>query len=156
MGVNMEFRVASESLDKPGDMYTFFLSDFPHDIKKIANALEMASKASSLRDLKIPAGFDLNGDPFFYPVNLKVLQNVWEKYNACETSGALQRERKLTYGHFVKNAFTSPCSFSLLPWSASSTPQPKMRRPRSKGSRPAFPTLACAPSARNSTASSTL
>ena len=106
MGVNMEFRVASQSLDKPGDMFTFFLSDFPHAIKKIANALEMASKASSLRDLKIPAGFDLNGAPFFYPVNLKVLQNVWEKYNACEASGALQRERKLTYGHFVKNAFT--------------------------------------------------
>jgi hypothetical protein len=98
--------VATERFDRPGDLYTFFISDFPHAIKKIVNAIEQSSKSSSARDLKIPAGLEVNNEPFFFKANLKMLQDVWEKYSACSFSGALQRERKLTYGHFVKNAFT--------------------------------------------------
>ena len=51
-GINLDFKVAKDSLLTPGDMYTFHLSDFPHALKKIVNAMEMSSKSSSGRDLK--------------------------------------------------------------------------------------------------------
>ena len=105
-GINLDFKVAKDSLLTPGDMYTFHLSDFPHALKKIVNAMEMSSRSSSGRDLKMPSGLIDDGKPFYYQINLGMLREVWQSYNKSAFSSSLQRERKLTDGHFTKNAFT--------------------------------------------------
>jgi hypothetical protein len=109
-GVNIDFYVAFESLDKPGDVFAFCLSDFPQAIKKIGNALELASLAKNLRDLEIPAGFNLNGAHFFTRSTSKCFRTCERSIARVKPAARFNASGRSRTGTYVKNAFTRMCA----------------------------------------------
>jgi hypothetical protein len=102
-GVDLDFKVAT--IPPGSDKLCFILSDPPHMIKKIANALDASSGGKS-RSLKVPMSNKGGGDgDRLVDVSLEMGKNAWQQVDPS-WEGGLRKWRKLSLNVFEKDRFS--------------------------------------------------
>ena len=104
---NTDFPVAMDHPVLGAEYPIFLLSDTPHEVKKVVNALESSNNNDKKRKLQ---KISTDGEP--QPLCLDMAKDVWLKYDGLlNTNSAVCGENplkrtKLTREHFHKNAFS--------------------------------------------------